>query len=268
MCIRDRYNILLEQNPNDYEVIMLKAKLCYYSDKFYEYEENFLTGFQLKTQKRFSPFLRLGFVYLKRKSWQEAQSIFLQTCEMRPNSCLSWYGLGIACFRQQLLLKAEEAFCQANLQDPLNPVIWGQLCLLCLLIGGRLDQAKQCLNSMFQLGGVVPTELLDELGDEFTKISKFTTAESCYLQIINLVKPERKDIKPAQLGTTDLGKVYLKLGQNYNYLQKLELAKQNYEQAFLLLEGESDKQNVHGLIENLKYGIGFQSEINSERDDY
>ena len=61
---------------------MLKAKLCYYSgskfnkllllDKFYEYEENFLTGYQLKTQKRFSPFLRLGFVYLKRKSWQEA----------------------------------------------------------------------------------------------------------------------------------------------------------------------------------------------------
>ena len=33
---------------------------------------------------------------------------------------------------------------------------------------------------MVELGAQVHTELLDELGDEFTKISKFTTAESCY----------------------------------------------------------------------------------------
>jgi len=44
-------------------------------------------------------YLRLGYVYLKRKSWIDAHKIFLEVCEIKVNSSFAWLGLGISSFR-------------------------------------------------------------------------------------------------------------------------------------------------------------------------
>lgn len=72
---------------------MIKQKI----DKFYEYEEIFYEGYKIKNDKKpnkFPAFLRLGFIYLKRKSWKDAKNIFLICCEMKSTCPLSWLGLG------------------------------------------------------------------------------------------------------------------------------------------------------------------------------
>jgi len=55
-----------------------------------------LKALKLKGNKKpdLSIYLRLGNIYLKRKSWGDAKAIFVRACELKNNSSLSWLGLG------------------------------------------------------------------------------------------------------------------------------------------------------------------------------
>ena len=115
----------------------MKANICFLYDKFYEAEETFFKALKLKGQKNFSIYLRLGFIYLKRKSWGDAKAIFAKACEIKTNSPLAWLGLGISSFRSGDFKEAEEALTQANIYDPFNYSTWSYLALLCLKDGHR-----------------------------------------------------------------------------------------------------------------------------------
>ena len=88
----------------------MKSEICFLSDKLYESEDTILKLIKIKGKATpVSVYMRLGYIYLKRKSWEDAQSIFIKACEMKTNSSLSWLGLGIACLRSEDYIKAEEA---------------------------------------------------------------------------------------------------------------------------------------------------------------
>jgi len=55
----------------------------------------------MKGARNLSIYLRLGFIFLKRKSWGDSKSIFTKALEIKNNSSLSWLGLGISCLRRQ-----------------------------------------------------------------------------------------------------------------------------------------------------------------------
>lgn len=78
------------------DLTTMKANICYLSDKLYESEDIFLKALKLKGNKKpdLSIYLRLGNIYLKRKSWGDAKAIFVRACELKNNSSLSWLGLG------------------------------------------------------------------------------------------------------------------------------------------------------------------------------
>ena len=64
----------------------------------FESEEVFLNILQLKpnNQKSLQIYLKLGYTYLKRKSWEDAKIIFEKACENKYNCSVAWLGLGIA----------------------------------------------------------------------------------------------------------------------------------------------------------------------------
>lgn len=85
-----------------------------------------------------SIYLRLGSIYISQEEYQKAKETFLLACKYSP-SCISWLGVGIACYRLGELTEAEDALGEANLLNNQNPEVWAYLSLVCLRTERKLE---------------------------------------------------------------------------------------------------------------------------------
>jgi Tfp pilus assembly protein PilF len=104
------------------EFLMLKADVCFKSDRIFECEEVFLYILNLKPApaQAYSIYLRLALTYLNRKSWEDARVTFNKAVELKPNSSAGWMGLGIATLELGSLRESEEAFNLSSIYNPLS----------------------------------------------------------------------------------------------------------------------------------------------------
>ncbi|XP_078274401.1 cilia- and flagella-associated protein 70 isoform X2 [Rhinoraja longicauda] len=107
--------------------------------------------------------LRLGSIYLKEgeeESYKSAKSVYLFASERAP-SCLTWLGVGIACYRLDELRDAEDALCEANILNNSNADVWGYLTLVCLKTRRKLE-AEQTYKYAIKLH-LEDKQLFDEI---------------------------------------------------------------------------------------------------------
>lgn len=76
-------------------------------------------------------YLRLGSIYLHDEQFQKAKELFLLACKSSPTA-LTWFGVGVACYRLDELDSAEEALTEANYLNNRDATIWAYLSLICL----------------------------------------------------------------------------------------------------------------------------------------
>ncbi|XP_009990352.1 PREDICTED: tetratricopeptide repeat protein 18-like, partial [Tauraco erythrolophus] len=117
-------------NPN---VWAQKGHLCYLKRDFGEAKECYerTISFVEDAADMHFVYLRLGSIYLEEKEYGRAKQTYLLACE-NSASCLTWLGVGIACYRLEEMVEAEDALSEANALNNTNAEVWGYLTLICL----------------------------------------------------------------------------------------------------------------------------------------
>ncbi|NXW63916.1 CFA70 protein, partial [Eurystomus gularis] len=136
-------------NPN---VWAQKGHLCYLKRDFGEAKECYerTISFVEDAADMHFVYLRLGSIYLEEKEYGRAKQTYLLACK-NAASCLTWLGVGIACYRLDEMVEAEDALSEANALNNTNAEVWGYLTLICLH-GGRELEAEQCYKYTIKLG--------------------------------------------------------------------------------------------------------------------
>ncbi|XP_058672094.1 cilia- and flagella-associated protein 70 [Ammospiza caudacuta] len=147
-CLREAVRIE-PLNPN---VWAQKGHLCYQQKDFEKAKDCYerVISFEEDAADMHFVYLRLGSIYLDEKKYARAKHIFLLACD-NSASCLTWLGVGIACYRLEEMLEAEDALSEANALNNTNAEVWGYLALICLQ-GGRQLEAEQCYKYTVKLG--------------------------------------------------------------------------------------------------------------------
>ena len=118
--------------------------------------------------------------------YDEAREVCFQAADTWRYSSV-WLRIGSTSIKLGFLEDAEDALQEANGADTHNSLVWGYFCLVCLRakVGDRLREANDALSQALRLE-LDDSEIIVELGEEFTLIDQLPQAEALFRRGVNL----------------------------------------------------------------------------------
>lgn len=99
---------------------------------------------------RFEVHKVLGSVYMVQRQWQEAETAFRRSLQLKPDFAPAWNNLGNVLRRQDRGQEAMEAYRKALQLQPDNPDVLSNMGKVCRALG-HMAEASRCFNRALQL---------------------------------------------------------------------------------------------------------------------
>lgn len=241
-------NEIISKEKNNYIAWILRGNAYFFKNNIFDSEESYVKAIRCKPDRaeRFDikMLFRLGLVYIKRKTWADAKTVFLQILKESTSYSFAWRYLGLSYMRLGEYSLAEEALNEANLLDVDNAENWAYLTIFCILVN-RKFQAFECLNELNKTK-FDNAELWEEIGDLFERISEYQIAADVYNNIIK--------INPKIIN------VYIKLSKLYfnNFESKKKESIEILKNCLKYAEDEKDRKRISDTIEQITNQVAMQ----------
>ncbi len=131
---------------------------------------------------------RLGLIYIRRKTWDDAKTVFHQLIKTSKNCAFAWRYLGFALTKLRKFKAAEEALNEAILLDLENPLTWSYMCMFCLEDGmQRISEDKKEEKKIYGEESKVKVEMIDK--------KRLIQAKECLNEVLSKDYKDEKSIE-------------------------------------------------------------------------
>ena len=181
-------NILKTDNEN-YLAWILRGHAYYYKKNLFDSEESYIKGIKYKprnTKFDIKMLACLGIIYIGRKTWNDAKTVFLHILKEAPFHSFAWRYLGLALTNLGEYSAAEEALNESISLDIENPLTWAFLTIFCIKVK-RNEQAMACLNELIKMK-FKDVETISIIAALFYKNGQTNIAMNLYKRIIMIDK--------------------------------------------------------------------------------
>ena len=116
---------ILNQDEKNYQAWTLRGHAFYHLNNLFDSEESYVKGIKSKPQNikfDIKMLTRLGIIYIRRKTWNDAKTVFMHILKDSVLHSFAWRYLGLALTRLNEYIAAEEALNEAVLLDIENPI--------------------------------------------------------------------------------------------------------------------------------------------------
>ena len=182
-------DIIIKKEEQNNLAWILRGHAYYYKKNLFDSEESYIKG--IKYKPRNSKFdikmlTRLGIIYIGRKTWNDAKTVFLHILKESIYHSFAWRYLGLALTSLKEYSAAEEAINEAISLDIENPYTWAYLTIYCINVG-RKEQALACLNELIKMK-FSNVETTADIAALLYKNDEYNIAANLYKRIIYLDK--------------------------------------------------------------------------------
>ena len=276
-------NEILKRDEKNYLAWILRGHAYYFKNNLFDSEESYIKGIKFKDKKSkfdIKMLTRLGIIYIRRKTWNDAKVVFLHILKDSVYHSFAWRYLGLALTHLGEYDGAEEALDEAILLDIENPLTWAYLTMFCINVGRR-EHALACLNELIKMK-FNQIEITSDIALLFYKNNDFNIAANLYKRIINFDKTYidaqvklaeiyfMKFDEPKKKEAIEILKNSLQYAQDEkeknSILQFIQIYENQIDYAKNSINNQNSIDNTENIGNNMNMDINLESQGNEESE--
>ena len=238
---------ILKKDEENYLAWILRGHAYYFKKNLFDSEESYIKGIKFKPRNSkfdIKMLTRLGIIYIGRKTWNDAKTVFLHILKESTYHSFAWRYLGLALTNLEEYSSAEEALNEAISLDIENPLAWAYLTIYCIKVD-RKEQGLACLNELIKMK-FKNVETTSDIAMLFYKNGDYNIAANLYRRIMTIDKTHID----AQIKLAD---IYYTKFEDQKKKEAIDILKNALQYA----NDEKEKNSIMELIQRYENQIDY-----------